>query len=191
MRRNLLLISTAMILILAATFLIDKLSQPPATAVDKRPEVTKVQTRPAPDFSFTALGQAQPSSLVSLRGKVVLLNFWASWCAPCVIEFPKLEELARAYPDQLVVLAVSADSKEPDIKRFLNRIKHKAEKNFLIVHDGEKKISQDIFQTIRLPETIIIDPQGQMVRKVVGDTDWAGEDMKAYLLSLVETQPIP
>ncbi len=191
MRRNLLLMSLAIALILAATFLLDKGLQPPAPSFDDHPEVTTLKTRPAPDFPFTVWGLDSVSRLENLRGKVVLLNFWASWCAPCVIEFPKLTELAQAYPDTLVVLAVSADSDAKDIERFLKKAKHTPLKNLLIVHDGEKKISQDLFQTIKLPETIIIDPAGQMVRKVVGDTDWTGPGMRAYLSSLVPAQPIP
>lgn len=190
MQRNLFLILAVLVMIVTATLLLDGRSTPPP-AMSANPEITDVRSQPAPDFSFSVIGSHGTKRLSDYKGKIVLLNFWASWCAPCVIEFPKLEILAKTYPEQLVVLAVSADSEEKDIHRFLKKFSHHEQKNFLIVHDKDKAISQDLFQTIRLPETIIIDPAGEMVRKVAGDTDWTGPDMKAYLSGLATAKPIP
>lgn len=190
MRRNLAIVATLLVLIIAATFLLDTTSKPRPAPRDA-PEISRLQARPAPDFAFTPLHGQTASSLASLRGKTVLLNFWASWCAPCVIEFPKLAELAKSYPDDLIVLAVSADSRQADIERFLKKIKHRDQANFIVVPDPQKKISQDLFQTIRLPETIIIDPDGAMVRKVVGDTDWTGREMRDYLTGLARSPRLP
>lgn len=185
MRRNLILIVVALAAILATTLLLDD-RQPPVTTTADHPEVKTLPASAAPDFEFIPHGAKTPLKLSSYRGKTVLLNFWASWCAPCIIEFPKLQELARRHPDTLIVLAVSADSEAQDMTRFLTRIKFRAQPNFIIVHDPAKAISQDLFQTIRLPETIIVDPAGLMVRKVVGDTDWTGAEMDKLLSGLAQ-----
>jgi thiol-disulfide isomerase/thioredoxin len=189
MRRNLILIAIVTALIAGGTLLFDQWSGMRHFPAD-HPEISVLKADKAPDFSFVTL-KNQPGRLSDFRGKVVLLNFWASWCAPCVIEFPKLEELAKNYPDHLAVLAISADTDRAEIEKFLHRIKYEKRKNMLIVHDKDKRISQDLFQTIKFPETIIIDPAGRMVRKVVGDTDWTGEEMKAYLSDLARENPIP
>jgi thiol-disulfide isomerase/thioredoxin len=189
MRRNLLLLLAAALLIAAITLSLDQFS-----AVPEPPAISKeiVATAGlAPDFTITPVGQVTPVSLADLRGKVVLLNFWASWCAPCVIEFPKLRDLANDYPDQLVVLAVSSDRTQAEIDRFLKKAGIVPTPNLIIALDAEKHISQDLFQTIRLPETFIIAPDGRMVKKVIGDTDWTGAAMRAYLTGLADAKPIP
>lgn len=185
MKKNLLIIVVALVTILSITFVVDHMLQQQRSPAPARPEIqTPEQISLAPNFEFTALNKSDKNQLSDYRGKVVLLNFWASWCTPCLIEFPKLQQLSETYPEQLVVLAVSADTKTDTIERFLGKIKFKPQNNFLVIHDQGKAISQDLFQTIKLPETIIIDPHGQMVRKVVGDTDWLGQDMQDYLTSL-------
>lgn len=191
MQRNLFLILAVLVTIVTTTLLLDQRTSPTPSPLSSYPEVTNVRLQSAPNFSFSALGSSDERHLSDYKGKTVLLNFWASWCAPCIIEFPKLEELARTYPDTLVILALSADTEETDIHRFLKKYKHNEQKNFFVAHDKNKAISQDIFQTIRLPETIIIDPSGNMVRKVAGDTDWTGTDMKSYLSSLATPKSIP
>ena len=194
MRRNLVLIAVFIALIIGGTLFLDQWSRLRPFSSDHladHPEISLLKADKAPDFSFSALRKGTTENLSSFRGKVVLLNFWASWCAPCVIEFPKLEALAETYPDNLVVLAISADTDRAEIEKFLHRIKYQDRENMLIIHDENRKISQDLFQTIKFPETIIIDPAGRMVRKVVGDTDWTGDEMKAYLSDLAQKKSIP
>jgi thiol-disulfide isomerase/thioredoxin len=193
MRRNLLLLLAVALLIAGITLSLDQKSSVPTASVD--PAATSKEIVPAaglaPDFSFTPMERAKPVALSEFKGRVVLLNFWASWCAPCVIEFPKLRDLARDYPDKLVVLAISSDSTQAGIDKFLKKAGITPSANLLIALDAEKHISQDLFQTIRLPETFIIAPNGRMVRKVIGDTDWTGETMRAYLTGLADAKPIP
>ena len=191
MRRNLTLVIAALLVIVSVTLALDTRTKPPVENFSDNPEISEIKTQPAPDFSFKVLGSTTQQNLSDFKGKIVLLNFWASWCAPCVIEFPKLRALAETHKDTLVVLALSADTEADAVDRFLKKIKHKNQDNFLIVHDANKMISQDLFQTIRLPETIIIDRDGQMVRKVAGDTDWTGKAMNVYLEELKKAQVTP
>lgn len=190
MRRNLYLFFLVVASIAGITYFSDRERIPAPKALD-HPELEVLNENPAPNFSFDPLDKNKTHSLEEFKGRVIILNFWASWCAPCVVEFPKLEKIARLFPDNIVVIAASVDTDKTDIEKFLSKSKLRPPENFLIFHDQDRKISQDLFQTIRFPETIIIDPAGQMVRKVVGDTDWTGEDMRAYLSGLASQKPIP
>ena len=190
MRRNLMLLLAVALLIAGITLSLDHQSSIPPAPAETAKEIIPAAGL-APDFTFTAMGHQKIASLSDFKGRVVLLNFWASWCAPCVIEFPKLRDLAQDYPDELVVLAISSDRSQTDIDKFLKKSGITPSANLLIGLDAEKHISQDLFQTIRLPETFIIAPDGRMVKKVIGDTDWTGETMRTYLSGLADTKPIP
>lgn len=122
----------------------------------------------APDFSLSDL-QGQSVSLQSLRGKAVLLNFWASWCGPCQHEMPSLETLYQKYKDRgFVVLGVSLDEDGwAPVKEFLQRVPV----SFPIVNDASQSLSEN-YQTYRVPETFLIDTQGRIVDKIVGPQDY-------------------
>ncbi len=138
----------------------------------------------APDFTFTRLdGTIQ--QLSSLRGKTVLLNFWASWCAPCRVEFPQFIALAKAR-DDVVILAVSVDHDTKAMQKFLTELGPALNRsNIIIAHDPAKKIAQDLFQTIRYPETILIGPEGGLRRKYIGlEVKW---DSEAFIQTLPTT----
>jgi thiol-disulfide isomerase/thioredoxin len=78
-----------------------------------QPEITDMAlSTQAGDFTFTALESGEEMSLASLQGKVVLLNFWATWCPPCLQEIPELNQLADRYPDDLVILSLSDEDPE-------------------------------------------------------------------------------
>jgi peroxiredoxin len=125
----------------------------------------------APDFSLPDNRQ-EMLSLKSLRGKVVLLNFWASWCGPCQSEMPSLEALFQKYRDRgLVILGVSMDDEGwPAINQFLQQVPV----TFPIVNDQNQSVS-DLYQTYRVPETYLIDTQGRIVDKFVGPQDYNQE----------------
>ncbi len=140
---------------------------------------------PLPAFTFTPWNSDSIRQSESLRGRVVLINFWASWCAPCVVEFPQLLELASHHPDTFTLLAISADHDPDAMRGFLEKMQddhpdffHNGQlpANVLIVPDPRKAITQDIFQTVRFPESILVSPDLRMVRKIVGaDFDWTGK----------------
>jgi cytochrome c biogenesis protein CcmG, thiol:disulfide interchange protein DsbE len=134
--------------------------------------------RPAPDFAFTLNGQ--PARLSSLRGKVVVLNFWATWCPPCQDELPSLNELqAKLAPAGGTVLGVSVDEDEAAYRQFLQRY-HVV---FPTYRDPSKRIPAS-YGTYMYPETYIIDPQGRIARKIIGAQDWSSPEMLAYLQNL-------
>ncbi len=111
----------------------------------------------APPFSGNTL-DGQPIGLAGLRGKVVVIDFWASWCAPCKEEMPVLERLWRKYRDQgLVVVGVSVDNELPNAKTFIGQVKV----TFPIVHDAKHAIA-DRYSPPRMPTSLIVDKAGKI-----------------------------
>jgi cytochrome c biogenesis protein CcmG, thiol:disulfide interchange protein DsbE len=126
---------------------------------------------------------AQTISLQQYRGKVVVLNFWASWCAPCLAEFPSLIELQRDMPN-IVVLAVAFDTDEPSYRQYLTD-NHIA--GITTICDLSNR-SSNSFDTTRPPETYIIDRSGIIRRKFIGmpaaDGAWTNPEILNYLRNL-------
>lgn len=130
----------------------------------------------APPFS---IGDGSNSSNLSkLRGKVVLLNFWASWCTPCIEEIPSLEELQRKMP-QIEVVAISTDEDESAYKRFVQD-RHVS---LHTVWDGKQQVNS-LYGTFRYPETYVIDRNGILRRKFIGPQVWTSPEIMEYLAKL-------
>lgn len=141
----------------------------------------------APDFTVTDL-KGKPRALSDFRGKIVILNFWASWCPPCLKEFPDLLAVAAAARDDVVLLALSSDFEEEPMSRFLRKLERQNPEsyklsNIVIARDEDAAITQGLFQTQLLPETILIDRKGVMRRKIPG-ANWTREEMEAFLKDL-------
>jgi peroxiredoxin len=129
----------------------------------------------APDF--TVQDSDSKVTLSQLRGKVVVLNFWATWCAPCVEEVPSLEQLQQKMKSKgVVVLAVSVDEDGTAYRQFLER--HKVD--LLTVRDASQK-SNNLYGTFKFPETYIIDRNGIMRRKFIGQVDWSEPEIVDFL----------
>lgn len=128
----------------------------------------------APGFSAMTLDSV-PSvrSLADYKGQVVLLNIWATWCLPCRVEMPSIEQLHRTYgPRGLNVVAVSVDDPhtEPLIRDFVKQYGL----TFQILHDttGQDGVISRAYQTTGYPETVIIGRDGLIRKKLIGATDW-------------------
>jgi peroxiredoxin len=121
---------------------------------------------------------AQTVDLAKLRGRVVVLNFWASWCAPCVQEMPSLVTLQRELP-QVQVLGVSTDEDAAAYQSFLQH----HELNFMTVRDAAQK-SNALYGTFRYPETYVIDKEGRVRRKFIGPQDWTSPEIVDFLKKL-------
>jgi peroxiredoxin len=128
----------------------------------------------APDFELPdATGRRW--SLKSLRGRPVLLNFWATWCPPCVEEMPAMEDLARAVGDKAVVLAVSVDEEWETLKKFFPR-----GTPLSVLLDQSKTIPKK-YGTEKYPETYLIGSDGQVKHYFVNTRKW-GEPEAAHCL---------
>ena len=131
----------------------------------------------APDF--TVQDSDRTVSLHDFKGKPVLLNFWATYCGPCVEEMPSLVQLQRKMGDRITVVAVSEDSDEEAYHQFLKTYKI----DLLTVRDKSLK-SKDLYQTTGIPETFVIDASGRIRRKFVGSENWTKPDIIDYLNKL-------
>jgi cytochrome c biogenesis protein CcmG, thiol:disulfide interchange protein DsbE len=123
---------------------------------------------PVPDFTARSV-EGEAVSLASLRGEVVLLNIWATWCYPCRKEMPSFEALHRELaPEGLRVVAVSIDvpGAQPEIESFLDE--HAI--SFAVLHDGDQKITRT-FRTMGVPETFLIGRDGRLLRRWIGRID--------------------
>jgi len=130
----------------------------------------------APGFTIT---DAQHTvSLEQLRGKPVVLNFWATWCPPCIEEMPSLLQLHKELGSQVTILAVSEDADEAAYREFLQQ--HGVD--LLTVRDS--KHENEVYGTFKFPETFIIDRNGKIVRKFIGAADWTSRDIIDYLNKL-------
>ena len=129
-------------------------------------------------LDFTVQDGGKSVRLADYRGKVVLLNFWASWCGPCIQETPALVDLHHERPD-LAIVAISIDEDPGAYQRFLQRF----HVDYTTVRDPDQKVAK-VYGTDGWPETYIIDRQGVLRRKVVGDPDWSSPEMRAYLQGL-------
>jgi cytochrome c biogenesis protein CcmG, thiol:disulfide interchange protein DsbE len=131
----------------------------------------------APDF--TIKDSDRTVSLHDFRGKVVVLNFWTTWCPPCVEEMPYLVALQKQMGSKITVLGVSTDVDGNAYHRFLRN--HNIE--FLTVNDPDHK-SADLYGTTGQPETFIIDGNGVIRRKFIGAQKWTSQDIVDYLQKL-------
>ena len=132
----------------------------------------------APDFTVQDVDRKV--TLSELRGKTVVLNFWASWCGPCIAETPSLVAMSNRLRDRnVVVLAVSVDEDDSAYHRFIKE----QNMNMLTVRDAEKR-SNDLYGTHVFPETYIIDRNGVIRRKVIGEMNWTAPEMTEYLTKL-------
>jgi cytochrome c biogenesis protein CcmG/thiol:disulfide interchange protein DsbE len=131
----------------------------------------------APDFTIT---DSQKTVVLSqLRGKPVVLNFWATWCPPCVEEMPSLVQLQKQLGNKVTILAVSEDADDAAYKQFV----HDHGVDLLTVRDTRQS-TNEIYGTFKFPETFVIDSDGKIIRKFIGSTDWTSPDIVQYLNSL-------
>jgi cytochrome c biogenesis protein CcmG, thiol:disulfide interchange protein DsbE len=129
----------------------------------------------APDF--TVRDSDRSVTLSQFKGQVVVLNFWATWCPPCIEEMPSLVQMQQRMKARgVMVLAVSVDADQSNYQQFLRD--HNV--NLLAVRDADQK-SNALYGTFKFPETYVIDRSGIMRRKFIGAVDWTEPDVIEYL----------
>jgi len=127
-----------------------------------------------PEFSLPALDGRHPVSLAEQRGRVVLVNFWATWCGPCEQEMPAMERLYEQLGgEDFELLAVSVDDSAPEVAAFRDRLALR----FPILLDPGAEVARR-YQTTGYPESILVDRDGRMVERYVGPREW---DAPAYV----------
>ncbi|OFV97511.1 MAG: hypothetical protein A3F68_11540 [Acidobacteria bacterium RIFCSPLOWO2_12_FULL_54_10] len=149
-------------------------------------------SKPPGEMKIPALGDVVPAftlrdeqgqvvALSDLKGKIVVLNFWATWCPPCIEEMPSLNRLSELYAERGVeVVAVSVDE-DPDAYREFLRTNEIA---FRTLRDPSRRTSE-LYGTYKLPESYIISKDGLLLNKIIGAADWTSQEMISYFDGLL------
>ena len=136
---------------------------------------------PAPDFRLLDMN-GQPVALSDMRGKVVLLNFWATWCFPCRVEMPSMEAIYKDYRSKgLEILAVSVDEQGQAVTRPFQEEKGLT---FPILHDRDYQIGL-LYGARSLPMTYAIDRQGIIRQRVFGSREWDSPQARELILEML------
>ena len=131
--------------------------------------------------AFTVQDPDRTISLAQFKGsgKIIVLNFWASYCPPCIDELPSLLKMQAQLRDRVTVVAISIDTNDDAYHRFLKDYGV----NLLTVRDHEQKVNK-LYGTEKIPETYIIDRNGMIQRKFISAVDWTSPEVMDYLSKL-------
>lgn len=134
--------------------------------------VPEVARHAAPDFVVEDL-RGGNAGLKDYKGKVVLLNFWATWCMPCRAEMPSMETLWQKYKEQdFVIVAISIDEGSKKRVETFTKI---FDLSFPVLLDPESKVN-DLYKVSNMPTSFLIDRNGKVISRIVGSDDWVSED---------------
>lgn len=144
-------------------------------------DIEKTTGQKAPDFTLKDLNGYQVS-LSSFKGKVVLLNFWATWCPPCRDEIPSMNKLSQQMKNKkFIILAVSTDRAVVDVKDFIK--KHPM--NFPVLVDYNLSVSKSLYKIFMVPTSLLIDKNGVIVDKYFGEQDWTDPEIVQQIETLL------
>lgn len=147
------------------------------TGCSKKPQPLPGEGKPAPDFTLKTLS-GEEVTLSSLRGKVVLLNFWATWCPPCKEEIPsmvKLNRIMAGKPFQMLAVSIDEGGKEA-VEKFFSQ----AGATLPTLLDTKQSVGA-LYGITGVPETFVIDQKGVILKKVIGPLDWSHPDVVRFL----------
>lgn len=135
----------------------------------------------APDFEVQLI-DGETFKLSEQRGKVVMLNIWATWCGPCVAEMPDIDQLAKDYEDDLVVIGVNCGEREETVIEFVEEKGY----SYLFAADEMYEISGMLYPTDAIPYTVIIDAEGVISKVHRGGGNGMYEVFESYVLEAIE-----
>ena len=134
--------------------------------------------QPTPALELTDL-QGQRWTNANLKGRAVVLNFWATWCPPCKEELPSLQTLHEIGGGQPVVIGINVRETASHVRRYLAS----TGMNFPVVLDPQAELAKR-FGVTAFPTTLLIAPDGQIRWRVLGEVDWAGAEAAGWIASL-------
>ena len=171
-------LAAVMIALAMAAPAVVAVAEPPLTGVFKDNFTLLIPPVPAPGTTFKD-ADGQRVTLATFRGRVVLLNFWATWCAPCILEMPSLDRLQAALEDRgLAVLAVSID--RGGVKVIVPFAKRLGLERMGLYHDDKGALFK-AFGVTGLPTTFLIDRRGRIVGAYPGAAEWDGPEARALI----------
>jgi cytochrome c biogenesis protein CcmG, thiol:disulfide interchange protein DsbE len=143
--------------------------------------VPEVARHTAPDFVLKNLGGGE-AGLADYKGKLVLLNFWATWCIPCREEMPGMETLWQKYKEQgFVVVAVSVDDGS---KKRVETFTKLLDLSFPVLLDPESEVS-DLYKVSDMPTSFLIDRNGNIISRIVGTEEWSSPEAAQFVEKLL------
>jgi thiol-disulfide isomerase/thioredoxin len=149
-------------------------------------ELDLLESRGALNFHLPRLDGSE-FELSSVHDKLVIVNFWASWCDPCVKEFPSMLKLVDQFKGRLLLVAVSADEKKEDAEKFVKAFAARGP-GIEILWDPNYRVAHE-FGTKKLPESYLLTREHHLNRKVVGLENWVTDDVVEYLQLLDSKTP--
>lgn len=160
-------------------FFMPRVQQAPTTMVN----LEDMEKNGVPNFQAETL-TGEKIELSQFKGKVVIVNFWASWCGPCVEEVPSLIKLVNEFKGDVQLIAISGDSSLDDINIFLKSFPGLKAENIKIVYDQDRS-KMKMFDISRLPESLVLSKDQKLAKKLVGGIDWFTKDSLEYMRSLI------
>lgn len=161
----------------------EKVSSNPILSLDE------MESKGIPRFELP-LVEGGVFKLADHPDKIVLVNFWASWCAPCVDEFPSMIRLVNEFPEDLILVAVSRDSTRSDIETFLKAFPGVKKPNIFVVWDETGEVAQS-YRVERLPESFLAKKNFLLSRKIIGTIQWHTPDSVEFIRQLANEAPRP
>lgn len=157
-----------------------------ALAIKLRPQLNLIEVgSPAPQFQAVDLRTGRPTTIDDYRGKVVLLNVWATWCPPCRVEMPSMERLHQKLAgSDFRLVAVSVDEEDSTV---VNTFVRDMGLSFEILHNRDASIRR-LYQTTGVPESFVIDRDGMIVKKIIGAADWDSPVNEALIRRLLDAR---
>lgn len=171
--------------VLFALYSFNKSKLPAYRSPDSFMLIDRMEQHGVPDFTLQRL-DGSPLTLSQYTGQIIIVNFWASWCNPCVQEFPSLMKLVEHFKGEVVVIAVSTDENQEDIEAFTKAF-GLPRPGFEIVWDKDKTMMEK-YGIEKIPESFLVDGERKLIRKVLGIEDWYSEDALAYFRSLLDAK---
>jgi len=147
---------------------------------DMKKMVIHAAPQALPAVQMLGLDEA-PRSLAEMQGRWALVNFWATWCAPCRKEMPSLGALAKTMPDLPVVALATGRNPLPHLTRFIDEV---GVQHLIHLRDPASGLASQI-GILGLPVTILINPEGMEVARLIGDADWHSPEALALLDAII------
>ncbi|MEW5744523.1 MAG: TlpA disulfide reductase family protein [Nitrospirota bacterium] len=144
-------------------------------------DIDKLIGKQAPEFTLKDMGGI-PVSLSSMKGSVVLLNFWATWCPPCRAEIPSMNKLGdRLKGKKFVILGVTTDRDASSVRTFMKR----QPIHFPVLLDTKLRVSKETYKVSTVPMTFLIDKRGVIIDTFFGEHDWTDPDIIKQIEALL------
>lgn len=149
--------------------------------------IKKMKESSAPLFTGKKLN-GEIFNLEKIQNKILIIHFWATWCDPCIKEFPTILKIVDHFKDKIVLIAVSEDTNQEDVENFLTAFDGHKE-NVEIIIDQDFKIAS-MYGTVKLPESYILYKDFKLYKKIVGIDDWFNQAMIDLFTELLKMEEI-